>query len=307
MRYLLFRRKLEFSRFPLLPSLPPRSLQPTSALIVPLTPPMRSNLTDSLSKLLQNWRRRKICLRCFPFANDIGNILTIQSQRAAHLAGPPPPLSAPAHQTNFLLPSPTRGHFDPSLSASSGMARSSSYPPDLLSQRRSSSPYTQAYLAVPPPQQPQSASPTRSTFALHHHQQPPASPTRYMHSPLSTPPKSNMPAYLYPEEDRSFTPLSSTSSGSSSFSASSAGELALRRSAKLQQLSPSAHKYKSLQIQPLNLQTGGANYVQPQYSPTFQRSPSYYQPPRESPPSPTRYLNHRSGGDELTRMLGAEL
>ncbi|GAA5978664.1 hypothetical protein JCM11641_002805 [Rhodosporidiobolus odoratus] len=35
-----------------------------------------------------NWRRRKICLRCFPYANDIGNILTIQSQRAAHLAAP---------------------------------------------------------------------------------------------------------------------------------------------------------------------------------------------------------------------------
>lgn len=38
---------------------------------------------------LQNWRRRKICLRCFPYANDVGKVLTIQSQRAAHLATPP--------------------------------------------------------------------------------------------------------------------------------------------------------------------------------------------------------------------------
>ncbi|GAA5990470.1 hypothetical protein JCM10908_007385 [Rhodotorula pacifica] len=38
-----------------------------------------------------NWRRRRICLRCFPYANDIGKVLTIQSQRAAHLATPPAP------------------------------------------------------------------------------------------------------------------------------------------------------------------------------------------------------------------------
>ncbi|BGP03191.1 Proteophosphoglycan ppg4 [Rhodotorula toruloides ATCC 204091] len=35
-----------------------------------------------------NWRRRKICLKCFPYANDIGHVLTIQSQRAAYLAAP---------------------------------------------------------------------------------------------------------------------------------------------------------------------------------------------------------------------------
>ncbi|BGP27387.1 proteophosphoglycan ppg4 [Rhodotorula toruloides] len=37
-----------------------------------------------------NWRRRKICLKCFPYANDIGHVLTIQSQRAAYLAVPTP-------------------------------------------------------------------------------------------------------------------------------------------------------------------------------------------------------------------------
>ncbi|GAA5933923.1 hypothetical protein JCM3775_000324 [Rhodotorula graminis] len=33
-----------------------------------------------------NWRRRKICVKCFPHANDLGDILTIKSQQAASLA-----------------------------------------------------------------------------------------------------------------------------------------------------------------------------------------------------------------------------
>ncbi|GAA5891702.1 hypothetical protein JCM8208_007374 [Rhodotorula glutinis] len=33
-----------------------------------------------------NWRRRKICVKCFPHASDIGDILTIKSQQAASLA-----------------------------------------------------------------------------------------------------------------------------------------------------------------------------------------------------------------------------
>ncbi|GAA6060821.1 hypothetical protein JCM10212_000594 [Sporobolomyces blumeae] len=129
-----------------------------------------------------NWRRRKICLRCFPFANDIGNILTIQSQRAAHLAGPVMPSSAPAHQTTFGLASPTRSRFDPpSPGFANGMERSSSYPPYLNAgckryPQGPASPYTQPYLFVPA-----SASPTRSTF-----NSVPPSPTRYHHSsPLS--------------------------------------------------------------------------------------------------------------------------
>ncbi|GAA5867385.1 hypothetical protein JCM1840_002117 [Sporobolomyces johnsonii] len=36
-----------------------------------------------------NWRRRKICMRCFPFANDVGSAFAAQNQRAASLAGAP--------------------------------------------------------------------------------------------------------------------------------------------------------------------------------------------------------------------------
>ncbi|BGP57986.1 hypothetical protein JCM8202v2_005643 [Rhodotorula sphaerocarpa] len=42
-----------------------------------------------------NWRRRHICLRCFPYANDIGKVLTIQSHRVAHLATPPSSTTLP--------------------------------------------------------------------------------------------------------------------------------------------------------------------------------------------------------------------
>ncbi|GAA5913530.1 hypothetical protein JCM5296_007579 [Sporobolomyces johnsonii] len=38
-----------------------------------------------------NWRRRKICMRCFPFANDVGSSFAAQNQRAAYLAGAPMP------------------------------------------------------------------------------------------------------------------------------------------------------------------------------------------------------------------------
>ncbi|GAA5969656.1 hypothetical protein JCM3765_000613 [Sporobolomyces pararoseus] len=46
-----------------------------------------------------NWRRRKVCMRCFPFAsNDIGQSFAAQSQRAAYLASTPmtPSRSAPS-------------------------------------------------------------------------------------------------------------------------------------------------------------------------------------------------------------------
>ncbi|GAA5878075.1 hypothetical protein JCM16303_002838 [Sporobolomyces ruberrimus] len=37
-----------------------------------------------------NWRRRKVCMRCFPFAsNDIGQSFAAQSQKAAYLASTP--------------------------------------------------------------------------------------------------------------------------------------------------------------------------------------------------------------------------
>ncbi|GAA5989738.1 hypothetical protein JCM5350_000122 [Sporobolomyces pararoseus] len=53
-----------------------------------------------------NWRRRKVCMRCFPFAsNDIGQSFAAQSQKAAYLASTPmtPSRSAPS----FPQPSPT--------------------------------------------------------------------------------------------------------------------------------------------------------------------------------------------------------
>ncbi|GAA5915588.1 zinc finger Ran-binding domain-containing protein [Sporobolomyces salmoneus] len=232
-----------------------------------------------------NWRRRKICLRCFPFANDIGNILTIQSQRAANLATP---MSAPAHQTNFLIPDPTRGQFDFSPSATG-------YPSARSRQ-------TQPYLLVPPPQMPHSASPTRSTFNLHA----PPSPTRYL-SPSPSPSSAYQSQYHSSSEGERF--YSTPSSSLSSLNAISAGDLAIRRASKLQQIAASsssngARKYPS--IQPLNL----SNYsqqcqyaAQAQTSPTYERR-DYEQYHRESPPSPTRYLNQQA---RQNVMIGAEL
>lgn len=56
-------------------------------------PSSSRTLADLLTS--QNWRRRRICLRCFPYANDIGKVLTIQSHRAAHLATPPSSTTLP--------------------------------------------------------------------------------------------------------------------------------------------------------------------------------------------------------------------
>ncbi|GAA5845861.1 hypothetical protein JCM3766R1_004636 [Sporobolomyces carnicolor] len=55
-----------------------------------------------------NWRRRKICMRCFPFAsNDIGQSFAAQSQRAAYLASTPmtPSRSAPSYPPVPTTPS----------------------------------------------------------------------------------------------------------------------------------------------------------------------------------------------------------
>ncbi|GAA6036208.1 hypothetical protein JCM8097_006836 [Rhodosporidiobolus ruineniae] len=100
-----------------------------------------------------NWRRRKICLRCFPYANDIGNILTIQSQRAATLAGAgagpsstamrttssAPPLSAHTPTFHVHPAAPPYVSSSTSMASSDGvpsahvaaaaMARSATYPP----------------------------------------------------------------------------------------------------------------------------------------------------------------------------------
>ncbi|GAA5930768.1 zinc finger Ran-binding domain-containing protein [Sporobolomyces koalae] len=182
-----------------------------------------------------NWRRRKICLRCFPFANDIGNILTIQSQRAAHLATP---FSAPAHQTTFAIPSPTRSHFD---KTSVGMSRAHSYAPFQPQTRPA-----QGHLLAPPlGPVPHSASPTRSTFVI----QTPPSPTRYLQGNMSPSPYHRQ---HYTElEPRGYM---------SNLSPPSAGDLALRRSARMQQqqqqqqgLAPSTTYKAHPRIEPLNL------------------------------------------------------
>ncbi|KAL8291582.1 hypothetical protein RQP46_002560 [Phenoliferia psychrophenolica] len=51
-----------------------------------------------------NWRRRKICMRCFPYANDIGNMITIQGGHTSHrpstFAAPTPPTTH-SHPTSF--------------------------------------------------------------------------------------------------------------------------------------------------------------------------------------------------------------
>ncbi|GAA5883964.1 hypothetical protein JCM3774_000883 [Rhodotorula dairenensis] len=56
-----------------------------------------------------NWRRRRVCLRCFPYANDVGKVLTIQSQRVAHLATPPSSAAAAAAAANGSYPDPSLG------------------------------------------------------------------------------------------------------------------------------------------------------------------------------------------------------
>ena len=245
----------------------------------------------ALIQLEQNWRRRKICLRCFPFANDIGNILTIQSQRAAHLATP---MSAPAHQTTFLVPSPTRGHLNLPLAASHS------------ANRARLSPGQQPYLLVPPPQIPQSASPTRSTFAL----QPPPSPTRYKSShgiPLS--------AYVspsqYADEEHYSAPLAGTTH-TAAINPTSAGDLALRRASKMQRpSSPSAGMKRYPSVQPLNLANYSqrAQYVQAPSSPEYDRSRGlggYFGQQCESPSSPMRYFPTNYSTQQGV-LVGAEL
>ncbi|GAA5932415.1 hypothetical protein JCM1841_001380 [Sporobolomyces salmonicolor] len=219
-----------------------------------------------------NWRRRKICLRCFPFANDIGNILTIQSQRAAHLAGPISssapsaahafPVSSPT-SARFPLASPTRGYFDQASmhTASASMSRSATFP---LANVRSQQPHHHhssnvyashqqhaasldshqatyyAYLVRPSSSSP---SPTRASSYL---VQPP-SPTRYMHvvpSPVaisfasSTSP--GVPPFLFSDESYASSAPSaltrhrtSASASTSSIGALSAGEHAARKASSL--------------------------------------------------------------------------
>ncbi|BGO95242.1 hypothetical protein NBRC10512_002968 [Rhodotorula toruloides] len=123
-----------------------------------------------------DWRR-KICLKCFPYANDIGHVLTIQSQRAAYLAAPTPashPGStssaspAPSMQASYRSPYVSGGgaggevptadlatlartpNFVPSAPA---FAPSAPYTPHSMSQhypRPRTVPALDAYFAPPP-------------------------------------------------------------------------------------------------------------------------------------------------------------
>ncbi|GAA5863322.1 hypothetical protein JCM8547_006946 [Rhodosporidiobolus lusitaniae] len=187
-----------------------------------------------------NWRRRKICLRCFPYANDIGNILTIQSQRAAHLALPSSTslasLSAPptAHQASFHI-APAAPAYSPSSSGGGAgegvtsaqavlMARSSTYPPSRTGGGGGGGYGSLAMLeqgVYSPYQQQNSTPPPQRSFSYGSYS---PAPTTSSITPRYQPvqPPSSLPPVLYPYP----SPGSSSSSGggSKSVSATSAGE-----------------------------------------------------------------------------------
>ncbi|GAA5853030.1 hypothetical protein JCM9279_003789 [Rhodotorula babjevae] len=81
-----------------------------------------------------NWRRRKICVKCFPHASDVGDILTIKSQQAASLArGTSSPSefgsgasssSAPRPSTASTSSAVLHGYFGPAPHASAATASS---------------------------------------------------------------------------------------------------------------------------------------------------------------------------------------
>ncbi|GAA6015468.1 hypothetical protein JCM10207_008605 [Rhodosporidiobolus poonsookiae] len=216
-----------------------------------------------------NWRRRKICLRCFPYANDIGDILTIQSQRAAHLAAPssahsstsaPPSASGPTFTIQPALPAYSGGAaLSASASGSDGvpsahlaaaaMARSSTYPPASARSFGSSSGgygslahVEQGYPAYPyanvqpqaqaPASYRQSSMPTSASAyfsASPQHQQAPA-------YPQSQPqPQASLSPVIWNDDPLAASRFSDSSSSSGgALSATSAGEHALLRAQQQQ-------------------------------------------------------------------------
>ncbi|GAA5930832.1 zinc finger Ran-binding domain-containing protein [Sporobolomyces koalae] len=73
-----------------------------------------------------NWRRRKVCMRCFPFAsNDIGQSFAAQSQKAAFLASSP---MAPSHSAPSFAPSPPPSSSPHRVSRQNGFATGESSP-----------------------------------------------------------------------------------------------------------------------------------------------------------------------------------
>ncbi|BGP19806.1 hypothetical protein JCM10213_003115 [Rhodosporidiobolus nylandii] len=220
-----------------------------------------------------NWRRRKICLRCFPYANDIGNILTIQSQRAAHLAAP---VSSSPRSANFHI-QPALPAFVPSPSASApasygqqhdqgvpsahlaaaAMARSTSYPParsyaaggggSLALVEQGYAPASLSHSAYVQPTQSASSGMSRAysapsplSAAFPNHNQPGPSPTtptyaaaRYQQQRKEDVPLP-LPPVIWNDDPASQYASAKRSNGSSSSGAGSAGELAQRRAQRAQ-------------------------------------------------------------------------
>ncbi|GAA5903116.1 zinc finger Ran-binding domain-containing protein [Sporobolomyces salmoneus] len=128
-----------------------------------------------------NWRRRKVCMRCFPFAsNDIGQSFAAQSQRAAYLASTP---MTPSRSTPSFPPAP------PSSCGSSSFfspPRKLSLPlplPEMQHYQQQFSPDSYFAAAASSPQYslPPVASPHYYHHQAHQHQQhysPPAFPPR---------------------------------------------------------------------------------------------------------------------------------
>ncbi|GAA6007459.1 hypothetical protein JCM11491_004170 [Sporobolomyces phaffii] len=94
-----------------------------------------------------NWRRRKVCMRCFPFAsNDIGQSFAAQSQRAAYLAST---AMTPSRSAPLFPPSPPSSYSSPPRKMS--LPETPQYPFQLA--RASPSRFSpEAYFAPPSPQ-----------------------------------------------------------------------------------------------------------------------------------------------------------
>ncbi|GAA6060881.1 hypothetical protein JCM10212_000164 [Sporobolomyces blumeae] len=125
-----------------------------------------------------NWRRRKICMRCFPFAsNDIGQSFAKQSQRAALLASSPMASTFSAPSSLPRRPTPPTAHAASHLP----IPRSNSLPTSRPSPETRTLPMPYAALEpFPSPQQfdhyfsrtaslpPPAPSPTYPSFAYPH-------------------------------------------------------------------------------------------------------------------------------------------
>ncbi|BGP43247.1 hypothetical protein JCM10449v2_007275 [Rhodotorula kratochvilovae] len=211
-----------------------------------------------------DWRCGVICIKCFPYAHDIGNILTIRSQQAAYLAQPAsnstssaaPPPTVLSHFVNTVDGQAASPTIDAYFDASAAFPQS--IPPQrprtisdgvpsasiaaLARSRTSSAPQThehEGYFSSQPAPALAHASarpllPTRATHATAYAQSSysPAAPLAAALAPAQgffrTAPSTPAPRVTLPPNIWA-SPTSATSGGSSS--AGSAGELAARRAA----------------------------------------------------------------------------